>query len=263
MNVIVRLYRQHDIDLMAIYLKKGIKFSTTMKEALLAYARNEPYSIQIPDGPYKKHYLKKSIAFHIELDEETDRDAILLLKKVRVGMRNVFLKTLFRNYVEELPMDAAWIGSNLLLDKESALLADAGQAAAPKKKQKLLSKPDYVDFTSAEMKNVQEEGHRQAPQEAQPGVADASVKKESPPSGVQDGKTGKQKEWKKQKKHKEAEKTGADKNGEMRVPVGNAVPYPDDAMIKIPPPTNKPEQKKEAEEDNDFHLYDILEGLNY
>lgn len=100
MNMSVRLYWQHDLDLLALHESPGSpSFSTICKEALTAYVRNTPYTIFVPDKVYFKKYVD-SKSFVIVLSPETEQDLIDFLDSVEYGFRCNVLKQIVRGYME-------------------------------------------------------------------------------------------------------------------------------------------------------------------
>lgn len=98
MKVMIRLYRQHDLDLIGLYYNPEFAFRKALKETLINYVRGQYYRIDIPhiglDGS-----VKKQIPLHIILDEKSEADVIEWLKNTTKGQRNSMIKNLFRGYV--------------------------------------------------------------------------------------------------------------------------------------------------------------------
>ena len=104
MKVILRLYRRHDLDLIALYNNKSFGFQQTLRNALRAYAKGENYLIYPPEC--KINYTKKSATdfnysytVHLILDSVYDKDIIDFLGKVKKGLRNEFIKIVLRNCI--------------------------------------------------------------------------------------------------------------------------------------------------------------------
>lgn len=100
MNVMVRLYTRHDLDLIALKKNTYFDFNKCLKMAVIAWARGESYSIPSPPSLSKKDFFDdiKPVALHFNLGRD-EEDVIEKLKLVRYGFRNSFLKNLFRYYM--------------------------------------------------------------------------------------------------------------------------------------------------------------------
>lgn len=119
----MRLYRQHDMDLVGLYRTEGFKFQKQVKAALKAHARNEEYRIEQPKSPkIKEGYVPKTVLMHIYLDNTNDIEAITVLKTIRVGYRNAFLKAIVRKYLDTEPLDAYKQRNDLIFNAEEDYL---------------------------------------------------------------------------------------------------------------------------------------------
>lgn len=95
----VRLYWQHDLDLLALHESPGLpSFSIICKEALSAYVRNTPYKIFVPDKVYFTKYVD-SKSFTLFLNPKTEQDLIDFLNSVEYGFRCNVLKQIVRGYM--------------------------------------------------------------------------------------------------------------------------------------------------------------------
>ena len=78
MDITIRLYKLHDYDL--VYLYKNINFPIreAMYRSLSSYVRNEPVFFEIPILTNVEDNLGgvKNVQFHINLDDENDKDLI-------------------------------------------------------------------------------------------------------------------------------------------------------------------------------------------
>lgn len=119
----MRLYRQHDMDLVGLYKTEGFKFQKQVKAALKAYVRNEAYKIVQPKNPViKKGYVAKVTLLHIYLDNKEDADVINTLNTIRVGYKNAFLKAVVRKYLDYEPLDAYKNRNDLIFNMEEDYL---------------------------------------------------------------------------------------------------------------------------------------------
>lgn len=99
MKVTMRLYRQHDLDLIYIYKqRKDLGFSKTLKNILNNYQFG--YEKRLPTVNIEEikpeNFPHESVQLHLYLSEEKDANAIAVLKSIKRGYRNSFLKNLLR-----------------------------------------------------------------------------------------------------------------------------------------------------------------------
>lgn len=135
MQITVRLYRQHDMDLVGLYRTKDFKFQRHMKNALKAYAEGKDYCIHHPgDKDIRKGYVPKIVQMHIYLTPEQDESAISVLQTIRDGYRGAFLKALFRKYLNNEPLAAYKDRKDLIFNAEEDYLETPEEAADNKKK---------------------------------------------------------------------------------------------------------------------------------
>ena len=100
MMVTLRLYRQHDLDLITLYRHPSFSLPAAIKRSLFAYVNMEQLTIKQPD-PYvlPKEKISKTVQIHIFLDEEKDKNIITWLKSTKEGYRNSVLKNIVRGYL--------------------------------------------------------------------------------------------------------------------------------------------------------------------
>lgn len=105
MNVIVRFYWQHDLDLVALAMHPDFDMSYWIKQALIAEVRNLPnFRIPLPPGqPYSIDL--ESNYIHFRLTPDVDDDIISFLNGFRSGFRNSAIKIIFRKYLEQPFLD--------------------------------------------------------------------------------------------------------------------------------------------------------------
>ena len=96
----IRLYPQHDLDLVTLMRTRSFNVPTIAYTALSAFAEGRLFVIEappvseMPDIPNRRVYRKNLI-----LDEEKDAKAIELLESISEGYRNCFIKHLMRLYL--------------------------------------------------------------------------------------------------------------------------------------------------------------------
>lgn len=104
MNVIVRLYWQHDLDLVALTLHPMFEMGKWMKKAMIAYAQgDEEFHIPLPpEMPPEKPLENSDAHFALDPKNEIENEVIKILQQFRNGQRNSVIKLIFRNYLDEL-----------------------------------------------------------------------------------------------------------------------------------------------------------------
>lgn len=100
MNVIVRFYWQHDLDLVALNMHPDFDMGRQMKRAITAYARSDwDFNIPLPRSmPYSVEL--GNCCTHFRLSPEKDADVIAFLNGFRSGFRNSAIKIIFRKFLQ-------------------------------------------------------------------------------------------------------------------------------------------------------------------
>lgn len=136
-NITLRLHRQHDMDLIALYRTDDYKFARELKKVLVSYANGEVYEPKTLDATkFNEAYVPTSVTFHISLNEakEEEKQALILLSGVKYGYRNSFLKALFRSSITYLPLVA--------FAKDSGFITKRGVFLNVRKQSETIAKPD-------------------------------------------------------------------------------------------------------------------------
>ncbi len=99
MNVIVRLYWQHDLDLIALAKHPDFEVGRWMKKAVIAFVRgDDSFVIPLPrPQPYQIKLVNCDTHFALSYKES---DVIDFFKNFRYGVRNSAIKQIFRMYLE-------------------------------------------------------------------------------------------------------------------------------------------------------------------
>lgn len=103
MDILVRLYKIHDYDL--IYLYKNLRFPIrdAVVSSLKSYVRKEPEFISFPINNIEDDKDKlvniRNTSFHVILDDESDKDIIDFLDGLKKSFRNSFIKNTLRGYL--------------------------------------------------------------------------------------------------------------------------------------------------------------------
>lgn len=107
MKVILRFYRQHDLDLISLHRSSGFCMSSAIKKSLNAYVNNKTLCILAPSAN-KLDYssIPKQIQLIVNLDEKLDKKEIEWIRSLRAGMRNSAIKNLLRGYLSYPIMSA-------------------------------------------------------------------------------------------------------------------------------------------------------------
>lgn len=105
MDITVRLYIRHDLDLIGLKQNPNFNFNKYMKDAVIAWANEDNnFIIPMPVPAEEKIPLKSSV-FHFRLNNKEHEYVIKRLKSIRYSYRNAFLKTIFRHYLQYTPLD--------------------------------------------------------------------------------------------------------------------------------------------------------------
>lgn len=105
MNIIVRFYWQHDLDLVALAAHPEFDTAYWIKQALIAEVRGRrDFTIPLPSSiPYSVDLESNYVFFTLYMDE--DEDIIHYLNGLRTGFRNSAIKIIFRKYLENPFLD--------------------------------------------------------------------------------------------------------------------------------------------------------------
>ncbi len=121
MKKTIRIYRRHDLDLFSLGAVKKYHLGKEMKKALIAYANQKPYTPPDIMVPEDGETLRTSMMLHITLDEKKseEKKVIELLKNTKYGYCNSFIKAVFRNYLQEIPLSIYSTDSKVNLKRVS------------------------------------------------------------------------------------------------------------------------------------------------
>jgi hypothetical protein len=104
MRIKIRIYNPYDLDIIALTEAPGFSVANAMKQTLIYYAKGMRYLVEIPaltESLNEEKYVK---GFYVELDDVVDAKAIELIKSVPEGLRNSFMKSIFRASFEVAPV---------------------------------------------------------------------------------------------------------------------------------------------------------------
>lgn len=104
MRIKIRIYNPYDLDIIALTEAPGFSVANAMKQTLRYYAMGKRYLVEIPaltEHLVNDRYVK---GFYVELDDTADAQAIKLIKSIPEGLRNSFMKNIFRASFEVAPV---------------------------------------------------------------------------------------------------------------------------------------------------------------
>jgi hypothetical protein len=104
MRIKIRIYNPYDLDIIALSEAPNFSVSNAMKQTLIYYAKGKRYLVEIPsltDHLVNEQYVK---GFYVELDDVVDAEAIKFIKSIPEGLRNSFMKNIFRASFEVSPL---------------------------------------------------------------------------------------------------------------------------------------------------------------
>ena len=140
----LRLYRQHDMDLIILLLNKDFGFTKAMKRALHCYGK-EPYFFSVPalDEFGINREIKYAYKRELVLDSEREADIIELLDRVKPLYRNEFIKMVMRGSMIGPYAYGCLSGQNeninaenIILDFQEAVM-DGKMSVEPQKKEEI------------------------------------------------------------------------------------------------------------------------------
>ena len=142
MNVTVRLYWQHDLDLVALSIHPEFDIGKWIKRAVIAWAR-EDKSFYIPSPLFPQPYSAKieSTTIHFKLSPEKEADVISCIHGIRTGFRNSAMKLIFRTYLRS-PYMAPYYDSETFQAKARGNLVSAVSIERPSSSHMDMPRPD-------------------------------------------------------------------------------------------------------------------------
>ena len=100
-DLVIRMYWQHDLDLVTLCYYKDFSISYWMKQALIAYVRkDETFRIPVPEEQPIMIEHKNRYA-HFKLNPKTEADVIDFVRSFRYGFCNNGVKQIMRSYLSE------------------------------------------------------------------------------------------------------------------------------------------------------------------
>lgn len=104
MRIKIRIYNPYDLDIIALSEAPNFSVANAMKQTLKYYAAGKRYLVEIP--ALTEHLKNENYAkgFYVELNDETDAQAVAFIKSIPEGYRNAFMKNIFRASFEVSPL---------------------------------------------------------------------------------------------------------------------------------------------------------------
>lgn len=120
----VRIYRQHDLDLYSLGLSKKYHLGSQMKKALVAYATGGEYTPpELPkDLDDTKVKTSMLLILYFDKSKEDDMKALELLRTIKFGYGCSFIKTLFRSYLNPIPLFSYFSNNGLQMTNKEVVL---------------------------------------------------------------------------------------------------------------------------------------------
>lgn len=131
MNIIVRLYWQHDLDLVALCMHPDFDMGKWMKKAVVAFAKGDAgFKIPLPRSmPYRVEL--DNCSTHFGLTPGKDDEIIACMNGFRYGQRNSAIKNIFRMYLETPYLDPYYNAETFAVKQRGS--AKDSDTSAPKK----------------------------------------------------------------------------------------------------------------------------------
>lgn len=104
MRIKIRIYNPYDLDIIALAEAKGFSVSNAMKQTLKYYAAGKRYLVEIPALTEHLDSEKYVKGFYVELDDVEDKRAVEFIRSIPEGLRNSFMKNIFRASFEVCPL---------------------------------------------------------------------------------------------------------------------------------------------------------------
>lgn len=106
MRIKIRIYNPYDLDIIALTEARHFSVANAMKQTLIYYAKGKRYLVEIPtltEHLVNERYVK---GFYVELDENDPDEALAaeFIKSIPDGLRNSFMKNIFRASFEVCPL---------------------------------------------------------------------------------------------------------------------------------------------------------------
>ena len=181
MNIIVRLYWQHDLDLVALCMHPDFDMGKWMKKAVVAFSKGDAgFKIPLPRSmPYRVEL--DNCSTHFGLTPGKDDDIIACMNGFRYGQRNSAIKNIFRMYLEAPYLDPYYNAETFAV-KQRGSAKDADVIIAKKQVTPVIVPVSTSPVVEAVRKTVpvKKESIPVATKSIEPAVVQKEVKKEVP-----------------------------------------------------------------------------------
>ncbi|SDW83170.1 hypothetical protein SAMN05216391_11917 [Lachnospiraceae bacterium KHCPX20] len=133
-NITIRLYRQYDLDLIALKRTIGFNFSGHAKAALISYITKKPYKFVAPEKEeLKPGYIPSVMRLQLQLNNKEWEIINAGLKQIRDGYKNAFIKAVIRKSMEGFVFDIYRDRKDLIFAKEEDYLEEPTEKYREKK----------------------------------------------------------------------------------------------------------------------------------
>jgi len=104
MRIKIRIYNPYDLDIIALTEAPNFSVANAMKQTLKYYAAGKRYLVEIPTLTEQLNNERYVKGFYVELDDIADAQAVDFIKSIPDGLRNSFMKNIFRASFEVSPV---------------------------------------------------------------------------------------------------------------------------------------------------------------
>lgn len=160
MKATMRLYKQHDLDLISLYKNPEFSLEDVLITSLRAYLKQEPVCFYVPTlFPMDLEVTPRIVMLHINLDDDKDADIIDFIEKIREKYRNSFFKNIIRGSIvncnfypymtdkENIKKSSLYIKSNLKdVNEKITLLSPPKKRKGKKSREILLAEEEQTNF---------------------------------------------------------------------------------------------------------------------
>lgn len=101
MNVTLRLYKRHDLDLIPVVMSSSFRLTKQIKGAIRAYLNDESFRIPVESVTHVDSS-KNVYLLHFCINREKEPDLFAFVTNLKSGKRNSALKNLLRYYLDTM-----------------------------------------------------------------------------------------------------------------------------------------------------------------
>lgn len=157
MNVTLRLYKRHDLDLIPVVMSSSFRLTKQIKGAIRAYLNDESFRIPIESVAHVDSS-KNVYLLHFCINREKEPDLFAFVTNLKSGKRNSALKNLLRYY-----LDTMYLGEYMDDKRLLHYPSNIPQAIDPQKEEEAKEIPIPIRKTQKPIAVVKEEKPKKAP----------------------------------------------------------------------------------------------------